>query len=279
MARAWAVGIVLLALAFIAWFGRHERYRWRHRLSPLWVQTVHDISYGPEPQNRLDILRRRWEAGQERRPAAVVFHGGGWAAGNRQEPLVRVCHRYLGQGFVVTTVDYRLGAIADAVQDAILALQWFSRHASEYGADPSRIVVTGESAGAHLALMAALRSGVRAAAVVNFYAVTDLTTLSDRPAIQTVLPTAGLAASIEELSPLTYVHAGSMPPVLSLHGTADTVVPIAQTVRLTRAIKEAGGDAAELYLEGAKHGFSEAELRTAYAAIFEFLRSRGILDR
>lgn len=78
----------------------------------------------------------------------------------RADRLVRVCHR----GFVVANVEYRTGAVAPAVDDAILAFEWFAHHAAQYGADPSRIVVTGESAGAQLALMAAFRANVRAAA-------------------------------------------------------------------------------------------------------------------
>lgn len=254
-----------------------ERDRWRPMLLPLWVETIHDVAYGPRPENRLDILLRRWSSGSKR-PAAVIFHGGGWARGNREEMLDRACRRYLEQGFVVANVEYRKGSIAAAAEDAVLALRWFCSHAPEYGADRNRIVVTGESAGAHLALMAAFRSGERIAAVVNFYGVSDLTPLVDRPAIRAVLPAGDPESAARALSPVTYVSRG-LPPVFSIHGTADELIPAGQTALLTRAIREAGGEAFELYIDGGRHGFSKAHQQAAYEAIFEFLKRRGMLNR
>lgn len=268
---------LLLAVAGVL-FAAQARHRWRQTLSPFWVRTIHDIPYGPQPENRLDILQRRWSTSAIDRPAVIVFHGGGWREGNRQEMLVRVCHRYLEQGFVVANVDYRVGTISAAVEDAVSALAWYFRHVSEYGASRTKIVVTGESAGSHLALMAAFRSKEPAAAVVNIYGVTDLMGMMDRPAVLTVLPRDNPEPVAKALSPVTHVRPG-LPPVFSVHGTADEIVPSAQTTLLTRAIREAGGEAYELYVEGGKHGFSKGQQDAAYAAIFEFLQRRGVVDR
>jgi acetyl esterase/lipase len=274
----YRVGLALLLAGGGVLLAAHARHRWREILSPLWVRTVHDIAYGPRPQNRLNILRRRWSTGEAGRPAVIVFHGGGWREGSREEMLVPFCHPYLEHGFVVANVEYRVGAIPAAVDDAVMALQWFVRHAAEYGANPARIVVTGVSAGGHLALMAALRSDERTAAVVNFYGVTDLVRMLDRPAIRVVLPPDHPELAARALSPVTYVRAG-MPPVFSVHGTADDLVPPAQTALLTSAIKEAGGEAYAFYVPGGGHGFSRDQLQAANAAIFEFLKRRGILDK
>ncbi len=262
------VGAVLLAA--------HERNRWRPALLPLWVQTVRDVPYGPRPENRLDILLRRWSTGSNR-PAAVIFHGGGWVGGGREDMVDRVCRRYLEQGFVVANVEYRKGAIAAAVEDAVLALKWFCRSAPSYGVDRNKILVTGESAGAHLALMSAFKSDERIAAVVNFYGVSDLMPLADRPAIRAVLPPGDPESSTRALSPVTYARLG-LPPVFSIHGTADALIPTGQTALLTRAIQEAGGEAFELYIPGGSHGFSPAHQQMAYKAIFEFLKHRSIVD-
>lgn len=269
-------GIVLALTAAAGLVLFHERHRWHERLSPLWVTTVHDVPYGPHPENRLDILRNRWRSCKSECPAVIVFHGGGWRNGNREDMLVRACHRYLEHGFVVANVEYRLGDVSAAVEDADLALQWFLRHASEYGADRSRVVVTGESAGAHLALMAAFQSKDRVAAVVNFYGVSNLADMLDRPAIRAAFPRGNPKQLAEALSPVTHVRTG-LPPVFSIHGTADDIVPPEQTALLTRTIRAAGGEAFEFYVNGGKHGFSSGNLDTAYAAVFDFLRKRGIL--
>jgi acetyl esterase/lipase len=277
MRRYW-VGLALLLAAGGVLLAAHERHRWPEILSPLWVRTVHDIPYGPRPENRLDILLRRWSAGEVGRPAVIVFHGGGWREGSREEMVVSVCHPYLKHGFVVANVEYRVGAIAAAVEDAVMALRWFVPHAAEYGVNRAKIVVTGVSAGGHLALMAALRSDERTAAVVNIYGVSDLVRMLDRPAIRAVLPPEHPELAAKALSPVTYLRPG-IPPVFSVHGTADDLVPAAQTALLTNAIKEAGGEAYEFYVPGGRHGFSRDQLREANAAIFEFLKRRGILDQ
>lgn len=251
---------LMLAMAAAGLVAVHERHRWRERLSPLWVRTVHDVPYGPRPENRLDVLRRRWGGGPKTVAAVVVFHGGGWNAGSREDMLVRVCHRYLEHGFVVANVEYRKGAVAPAVEDAVLALRCFVRHAPEYGGDRKRIVVTGESAGAHLALMAAFTAGEPVAAVVNFYGVSDLAGMLRYPAIQRVLPEDRAEAAAKSLSPLTYIRPG-LPPVLSIHGTADPQVLPTHSAALTRALRAADGDADEFDVKGGKHGFTAAPLR------------------
>ena len=210
-------------------------------------------------------------------PTVVVFHGGGWLDGSKEETSDRVCRRYLQKGFLVANVEYRQGAVGPAAEDASAALAWVIRHASDYRIDLDRIVVTGESAGAQLALLAAFRSDERVAAVVNFYGVTDFLPLLDRPAIRQVLPAVDREATARSLSPLTYVRRG-LPPVFSIHGTADEVVPIGQTEALTRAIVQAGGKATELSIEGGKHGFSRRQQEEAYEAVFDFLGRRRTLE-
>jgi len=273
--RRLGLSLLLLLAAGCALAAAHERHRWPRILLPLWVRTVENVSYGPDPENRLDILVPRWTA-DSHRPAVVVFHGGAWAEGSREEMVSSVCRRYLQRGFLVANVEYRKGAITPAVEDAVLALEWFCRNAAFYGADRSRIVVTGESAGAHLALMAAFRSGEPTAAVVNFYGPADLAPLLDRPEIRAVLPLSDREAAATALSPVTYVRRG-LPPVFSIHGAADSLIPPGQTATLTRALREAGGEAFEFYIPGGGHGFSEAQQETAYQHVFEFLKRFGIL--
>jgi len=138
--------------------------------------------------------------------------------------------------------------------------------------------VTGESAGAQLALMSAFRSQERVAAIVNFYGVSDLVAMLDRPAIRAVLPVDHTELVAREMSPLTYIRSG-LPPLISIHGTADELVPISQTAILTRAVREAGGEAREVYVEGGRHGFGSNQQEKAYAAVFDFLKRCDILDR
>lgn len=243
-------------------------------LMPLWSTTARDIAYGPHSENRLDLSRPRW-SGRRPHAAVLVFHGGGWARGSRDDMRERVCRRYLAAGCAVLAVDYRLGSVEAAAEDASRAVQWVRQNARGFGLDAGRIVLTGESAGGHLALLAGFQAQGGVAAIVNFYGPADLGALASRPALRLVLP-AGDSDAVARLSPLTFVHPG-LPPVLSIHGTADSTVPPGQSSALIRALKAAGNDAALLEVAGGSHGFSDAQQQLAYNAVFAFLRRRGIL--
>lgn len=263
-----AAGVLLCLAAF------HERRRAVGLLFPLRFRTIADIPYGQAEDQRLDILQPRWSS-TGKRPAAVVFHGGAWRFGKREDMRLEFCRFYLEQGFVAVNVEYRRGAMLPAMEDARSALEWVFANARTYGIDPDQVVVTGASAGAHLAMWAAFRSPRRPAAVVNFYGVSDVTAMLPIPSIRGVLPAEDTENAARDASPIHYVHAG-MPPVLSIHGTADDVSPVDQTHRLTEAIRRAGGEAEEEIVEGARHGFSPQAHPGAGTALVRFLRQHGI---
>lgn len=94
------------------------------------------------------------------RPVLVMFHGGGWLINDRQ--IMREAASYLAQhsNLLVVNVDYRLLGAANnstrldqIVNDALGAVVWVRQHIADYGGDPTRLAVTGDSAGAHLAAM------------------------------------------------------------------------------------------------------------------------------
>ena len=87
-------------------------------------------------------------------PTVLLIHGGGWVEGNKERAFLGALP-YLALGYAVVNVQYRLGRSAlapAAVEDCRCALWWVAAHAEEYKLDPKRIVVTGASAGGHLAL-------------------------------------------------------------------------------------------------------------------------------
>ena len=81
------------------------------------------------------------------------------------------------------------------------------------------------------------------------------------------------------VSPITYVRPG-LPPILTIHGDADPVVPYEQSVRLHQALTKAGVPNQLLTIPGGRHdapkGFAPNELRTAFATIIQFLGSHGL---
>lgn len=215
-------------------------------------------------------------------PGVLLFHGGGWVAGDRSGE--RALARFLASmGYTTATAGYRLCALSGPrfpapIQDAVAALKFFRAHAADYQLDPSRIAVGGESAGAHIALMVGLakdpaifgedrRPGVpaRVSAIINIYGPTDLTLLYHHgPWFIHELLTAFLGGGPDKLgdlyrqaSPITHVRPDA-PPVLTLHGDADFVVPCQQAALLHEAITRAGGSSTLVRIPGAPHGWGHS---------------------
>ena len=119
--------------------------------------TEANIIYGPLPEQRLDVLYppTAGPKGTQKLPGVIMFHGGGWIQGDKAT-MSSFYSRFLAHGFIVCTVEYRVAdqAIAPAaVQDSLLAAKWFWDHMDYYHIDKTKYVVTGASAGGHLALM------------------------------------------------------------------------------------------------------------------------------
>lgn len=183
-------------------------------------------------------------------------------------------------GFAWFSISYRLANPAEsrakptfsaaaallggAVDDVRAAVAFVRSHASDYDVDPNRIALVGESAGAQLAAMAALKPARNGAvqALVGFYCPSDLVSLvqtmpmipdSIRRAVNGTPFEDLLLAYLRDLSPIRWVREGA-PPFMLIHGTADTVVPFQQSVDLCSALRKAGSTC-ELYpVEGGGHG-------------------------
>jgi len=149
--------------------------------------------------------------------------------------------------------------------------------------------VTGASAGGHLALMvgmtpksAGLGPTTRVAAVVNWFGITDAADVISGPnmrkwAVTWLPPQQGRFELARRLSPLTYARR-DVPPILTIQGDADNVVPYEHGVRLTRALRQAGADAELISVHNGKHGgFGEKKMEELYQEIFKFLKRRKII--
>jgi acetyl esterase/lipase len=232
-----------------------------------------------------------------RMPIAILFHGGGWVTGSKDEIALDVLP-YLAMGFAVANVDYRLARVAPApaaVQDSRCALRWVIRHAEQYGFDTQRLVLVGSSAGAHLALMAALAPAsagldglcpgdepLRAAAVINFFGVVDVAALL-RPkdprdfAVGWIGDGPQRLELARRLSPITYVTKAA-PPIFTAHGDADPVVPFAQAEQLHAALDRVGVPNRLFPMRHGGHGqFDGAEVLAVNRAVRDFLVQHGIL--
>ena len=219
-------------------------------------------------------------------PALIFYHGGGWTAGAKEASTLAALP-YLQMGWTVVNVEYRLSNVAlapAAVEDARCALRWVYKNAKQYNFDVTKIVTTGQSAGGHLALTTGMlpasagmdntcagnRAGgsnppgpnntdeLKVAAVVDWYGITDVNELLAGPNRRSyAVAWLGSMLNREEIakqtSPLTYVRAG-LPPIISVHGDADPIVPYTQKERLHQALDKIGAAHEFVTVPGGKPG-------------------------
>jgi acetyl esterase/lipase len=266
-------------------------------------QVIPNVTYMTATgyESKLDVYKRRdTDAAQ---PTLVFYHGGGWIGGTKEASFMSVVP-WLEMGWNVVNVEYRMARVAlapAAVEDAVCALRFVVQRAKEYGVDTNRIVTSGESAGGHLALAVGMipesagfarecaggafrgleMAVPKVAAIINWYGITDVAEMLDGPngrnyAAQWLGALPARTELARSVSPLTYVRAG-LPPILSIQGDADPIVPYSQNVRLHDALRKAG-TANELFaIPGGGHGNFKADERTkAYQKIREFLAKNGL---
>ena len=243
---------------------------------------------------KLDVYKRRDVTTPQ--PTLVWIHGGGWTGGAKETQITEFMP-WLEMGFNVVNVEYRLAKVSlapAAVEDCLCALRFVAAHAQTYNIDPTKLVVSGGSAGGHLSLTTGMipeSAGLdrecpgvplpKVAGIVNFYGITDVGDLLDGPNLKTYAVTwmSSMPNRMEiarRVSPLTYVRA-DLPPILTIHGDADPTVPYTHAQRLHKALTEAGVDNKLLTIPGGKHGnFKPDERARIYETIREFLSKHGL---
>jgi acetyl esterase/lipase len=229
-------------------------------------------------------------------PTLIWIHGGGWTGGNKEGATFSLLP-YMEMGWNVVNVEYRLARVSQApaaVEDCLCALRWVIRNAKQYNFDITKLVVSGGSAGGHLALITAMipasvgmdrqcpgTEELKVAAVVDWYGITDVVDLLEGPnmktyAVQWLGSMPNRQDVAQRVSPLTYVRPG-LPPVISIQGDADPTVPYSHSVRLQEALKKTGVDGELVTIPGGRHGgFTRAENQRAYLAIKAFLAKHGL---
>lgn len=201
-------------------------------------------------------------------PAVVIVHGGGWVAGDRRHDVEPLFAPLSEGGFAWFSISYRLAMdltlFGAAIQDVEQAVRHIRANARRYRIDANRIGLIGESAGAHLASMAALQGecGSVVQAVVALYSPMDLLNLARTSPripekIREVVNDSTLGPifieSLKQLSPIHNVRK-DVPPFLLIHGTADTLVPFEHSERMYLRLKEAGAGCDLYPVPGAGHG-------------------------
>jgi len=216
---------------------------------------------------------------QERMPLIVYVQGSAWRKQNIYGSIPSLCNM-ASRGYVVASVEYRDTDIARfpaQIEDTKAAIRFMRANAEKYAVDTDKVAIWGDSSGGHTALMVGMTPGKfhnglygeysdRVSAIVDFYGVTDIPSLGefndvldhnapDSP--QALLiggPVPDNLEKAKEASPLYNIPEEEIPPILMVHGDCDGLVHIDQSIRMYKALKEAGKKVIFYKVVGADHG-------------------------
>jgi acetyl esterase/lipase len=244
------------------------------------VERIRNITYTRPGRLdvKLDVYRHRDHA--TGCPTLLQIHGGAWILGSKNEQGIPLMVHLASRGWVCASADYRLSPRAtfpDHIVDLKRAIQWIREHGPEYGADPDFLVVTGGSAGGHLAALVALTpnapeyqpgfedADTSVAGCVAFYGVYDFTDrnhvwrhdgllrLLERRVMKVRF--AEDPKTFENASPIARIRPDA-PPFVVLHGSHDTMVPVGEARHFVEQFRRTSPSPI-VYAEipGAQHAF------------------------
>lgn len=203
------------------------------------------VTYGNHAQ-KLDVYAPKGTPTNARLPVVLFIHGGSWRDGDRGG-YAFAGKAFAREGFVSVVIDYRKVPevrFPDFMVDAAEAVAWTESNIAAYGGDPTKIIIAGHSAGAHIAVLltldptylrsagvadGAIKGAIGLAGPYDFYPFTSEAA---------VAAFAGADPALTQ--PITYAR-GDAPPLLLLHGDADDVVLPRNSTALAAKVTEAGG--------------------------------------
>nr|AUZ98396.1 prenylcysteine alpha-carboxyl methylesterase [Trachyspermum ammi] len=241
-------------------------------------QIRRGVVYGDEPRNRLDLYLPKDTNGPK--PVVAFVTGGAWIIG------YKAWGSLLGQqlserDIIVACIDYRnfpQGTMSDMVKDASQGISFICNNIAEYGGDPNRIFLMGQSAGAHIAACALLdqaikeSSGERTSWSVSqlkaYFGLSggyNLINLVDYFHSKGLYRSLFLSIMEGELSlrrfspevmlqdPNIRSAASLLPPIVLFHGTADYSIPCDASTTFADTLQRAGVNAESILYEGKTH--------------------------
>lgn len=238
---------------------------------PEGVRIERDVVYlGEGREEKADLYLPATEPDGKGWPAVVIIHGGGFTGGVKDAAReFNIGTNLALNGYVGMSINYVLASKdrptwPQNVHDCKTAVRWLRKNAGRLHVNAERIGVIGGSAGGHLATMLTLTRpsdgldpagpygeySCRVQCGVDLYGPAELT--KDRAMLgktHTEAPELYRAAS-----PITYIDKDD-PPLLIMHGTADTTVDVAESIKLAEAMKKAGARHELVIVEGAPHTF------------------------
>lgn len=259
-------------------------------------RVTKDVAYGADKEQALDIYLSPTASRLKNKNYTVVFlHGGGYYLSDKSREE-RYIQPYLKKGMNVINMNYRIKrGIPIATEDLTYALNFLKAHNDTYHLNLNQVILTGFSAGAHIASLVAvtannpaytpkLNSGIKIAAVINFSGPVDGLDVVEKVFMGNEVPVMkaiGVALFpettdyapkeyVQKFEPITYVDKND-PPFFIWQGGKDDQVPPVTFEKFVALLKQEPQKNEVLFVPEGQHSPSATELATAYQAIFTFL--------
>lgn len=237
----------------------------------------------------MDILKT--EDRKAEKPCIVWIHGGAWNIRelDRKYRPDKEMILFLKAGYSIASIEYRLiqdGQFPACIKDCKLAIRFLRANGKRYGIHTEKIYAWGESAGAHLAGLLAVTKGKEeweseeyseySSAIEGaclWYPPVRFTTMCSDADAELVGTLIGADPRVEKekadyASPYTYIHEDT-PPILIMHGTEDTLVPVLQSEDFVKKLEEVSKQPVYfIRVPGQGHGFFQGE--KYYRQILQF---------
>jgi acetyl esterase/lipase len=232
----------------------------------------YDVVYGSDAANTLDIALPAEQAGEV--PFAILVHGGGWIAGNKED-MHGFQEQLLKMGIGSVSINYRYANTTNVhcremMDDVNGAVTYCVRHAQDWGVRHNRFVLVGASAGAHMSLLYAYKHDLadKIAGVVSLSGPTDFT---DKQWLSNYGARSGLLPAIQMVTNDVVPRDGTLPPsyvaaspiytvknipTLLIHGAKDTVVNYEQAYNLNQQLQLRGFASRLITIENAGHNLN-----------------------
>jgi len=268
-----------------------------HDLKQLHLQVLYPIY-----QKYAEGERQTW-------PVLVHIHGSAWRKQDQYRRIPALC-KLAEKGYVIAQVEYRTSAEAPfpaQIRDTKTAIRWIRQHIQDYGGNPEKIAVMGDSSGGHTALMAYYTENIslfddkiypgvsdHTLGCLAWYAPSDITTMEDAPTCMnhsaadspegTLMGGRALAEIPEEeirnVKVITWAEQRKTTgKVLLVHGDKDDTVPFDQSAKLYQKLSDGNPNVAFIRVKNAGHGgveFWTDELIERYHRFFsEVFEAKG----
>lgn len=214
-----------------------------------------DISFVPGAEMaRMDIYYPETSAPDAGFPSVLVIHGGGWFVGDKSDKRqVQMSEVFASNGYMVFNINYTMhkerehardhDVLVNALNECRAALSWIRQRQDTFTLN-NKIGCIGGSAGGNLSLMLATTAGHP-----------ELDSEDSDTSVQAVINLYAPVTRPEPLIPLSYLS-DDCPPIITYHGTADTIVDVNEAYALDAALKKLGHEHPMTIIEGAPHTFN-----------------------